>query len=88
VNIIEELDGILKGNRVVWMKPTRLSPACKYSFAPKAQKTLSACGMWLSAYAKESALSEETIKRDSIEKCPLCRTGRKAQAPVVNREST
>jgi hypothetical protein len=58
--------------RVVWMKPTEFSPACLFTFTPKAVKALSACKMWITSYAKDRVIDSH----NRGETCPHCEHGR------------
>lgn len=76
MNIVTEIQQILKGNRVVWMQPTGFSPACKFSFSPRGSKAFSLCGMWLAPFVPEKILTLDEMQRKRVEKCQFCSAGK------------
>ncbi len=60
----------------VWMRPTRVSPACSYSYDPEkgklttGRRIYSDCGVWLTFYTKDIVLEEP-----GVDLCPHCKAG-------------
>jgi hypothetical protein len=67
-----------ESDRVVWMKPTRHSPACKYTFRWRANKALSNCGMWVSRYSAAYVMG-----KPGTDACRLYSAGRSVKHTEV-----
>jgi hypothetical protein len=76
------VEKLVPTKRVVWMRPTRASPMCRYTITPKAQRVVSECGVWLTAVVR-GAMREDVVERD---RCPLCATGRRAAGVEERRK--
>lgn len=57
----------------VWLRPTRASPACKYSYDPAkgslnvGRKLLSDCRVWMTYFEKHIVVAEP-----GTDTCPFC----------------
>lgn len=74
----------------VWLRPTRASPACKYSYDPEkvsltvGKRFFSDCGVWMTNFEKDIV-----VDKPGKDICPLCKLGYNVapavKVPVVRR---